>query len=276
MDSTVLLALAAGLGALLALDRRDLKGDVCACLLLCLGARHLFRCAPIRGRRRRADPDREDRWRRAWVFLVPGGALRGMVPLVSKPGWEHRDTTQLSNLLLAPNWALNSLASVGVVTARAQLSRLGSGWGPVIAVAALACTRLEVVAGEHSEVAVGDNGRAGNPLAHRGCGCAPADSRAPETRVHVPGHDRRAAGRSRGGARGAAPTSRDDHPLRRGGDRPGHEYRPPQGRRAAISRPSQVGTERPERRPRSLVGTRASDCRDLPAMAAISHRDHED
>ncbi len=89
-DSTVLLPLAAGLGALLALDRGDLKGDVCACLLLCLGARHLFRRAPLRGRRGRADPDRERPLAPSLGVPRPGGALRGVAPLVSKPGWEHR------------------------------------------------------------------------------------------------------------------------------------------------------------------------------------------
>ena len=134
---TVLLALAAGLGALLALDRGDLKGDLCACLLLCLGPRHLFRGASLPGRRGGADPDRERPLAPSLGVPAPGGALRDVVPLVSNPGWENRDTTHLSNLLLAPNWAFNSLAAVGSSLLGLNYPPLGSGWGPVVAVAAL-------------------------------------------------------------------------------------------------------------------------------------------
>ena len=111
---TVLLSLAAGLGALLALDRGDLRGDVCACLLLCLGLATYSDALPfVAG---------------AAVLiltaerpLAPGLGVPRPRSCSTRPGSSGRGTrprstgnsAHLSNLLLAPNWALNSLATVG-------------------------------------------------------------------------------------------------------------------------------------------------------------------
>jgi hypothetical protein len=137
---TVLLGVASGLGALLALERDDLRGDVTAFLLLCVAvatysvglafvaAAAVFTLVPA------------DRWRRAWVWLLPA-LLYGVWFL-----WSRHHTTstesyvELSNLLLVPNWALNSLASVGaaVVGLGYDYPPSASAWGPFVALAALA------------------------------------------------------------------------------------------------------------------------------------------
>jgi hypothetical protein len=68
-----LVAIAAGLGMLLAFERRDLKGDVAACLLLLLSlASHstsfAFAAAAVVLVLSRPGPER---WRRCWVFALP-------------------------------------------------------------------------------------------------------------------------------------------------------------------------------------------------------------
>jgi hypothetical protein len=134
----VLLPLAAGLGALLALDRGELKGDVCACLLLCLAIAGYSVSLPFVAGAAVLILIGGDRWRRAWVFLVPV-ALYGAWLLWSRhqPGSTGAQT-DLSNLLLAPNWALNSLSTVGASLLGLNYPAYGSGWGPATAVAALA------------------------------------------------------------------------------------------------------------------------------------------
>jgi hypothetical protein len=136
---TVLLPLALGIAALMALEREDLGGDLGACLFLSfalatysvavgfvVGAGVLI----LLGR---------DRWRRAWVFVVP---------VVLYAAWflwsrNHGDSTEgsvsIANLLLVPSWAFNALATVGAATVglKYDYGPSGSDWGPVVAVAAL-------------------------------------------------------------------------------------------------------------------------------------------
>jgi hypothetical protein len=144
---TVLLALSAGIGALLALEREDRAGDVGACLLLFLalatysvglaflaGAAILILIGP-------------DRRQRAWVFLAPG-VLYGawLLWATTGPGSATESSIAISNLLLAPSWAFDSLAIVipaliglGYSFEREELGVLPeTGWGPVAALAALA------------------------------------------------------------------------------------------------------------------------------------------
>ena len=134
---TVLLALAAGLGALLALDRGDLKGDLCACLLLCLGLATYSVALPFLAGAAVLILTGSDRWRRAWVFLFPAALYATWFLWSRTQAGRTGDTTHLSNLLLAPNWAFNSLAAVGSSLLGLNYPPLGSGWGPVVAVAAL-------------------------------------------------------------------------------------------------------------------------------------------
>ena len=141
---TILLTQAAGIGALLALEREDRRGDALACALLLLalatyseglpfvvGAAVLILLGP-------------DRRRRAWVFLIPA-VLYGAWLL-----WSHNrvggaeGNVTLSNLLLAPNWAFNSLASSGASLLGLNYPRLGTGWGPTVAVLALLALGLRL------------------------------------------------------------------------------------------------------------------------------------
>ncbi|MGH2961466.1 MAG: hypothetical protein ACRDL3_04630, partial [Solirubrobacterales bacterium] len=140
---TVLLSVAAGVGALIALDRGRPRSDLGACLLLCLavgsysvglpfvaGAAVLILLGP-------------DRRRRAWVFVLPA------LLYVAWWAWANagaESTTEsnvaISNLLLAPDWALNSLASIGAAVTGLGYAFGGVGsfdpaWGVLVAFAAL-------------------------------------------------------------------------------------------------------------------------------------------
>ena len=138
-----ILALAAGIGALLALEREDLSGDLGACLLLCLTvATYSVGLAFVAGAAVLIMIG-ADRWRRAWVFLVPGLLYVAwfLWSRASGAGVSSPETTgglEASNLLLVPNWALNSLAAVGSSLVGLNYPPLGRGWGPLVAVVALA------------------------------------------------------------------------------------------------------------------------------------------
>jgi hypothetical protein len=137
---TVLFALAAGIAALLALEREDRVGDVGACLLLSLSLATYSDGIPFVAAAALLILLGRDRWRRAWVFLIP--ALLYLAWLV----WSHNaegsseNTIHITNLLVIPSWGLNSLATVGAALLGLGYEYTGSGqpiWGPVIAVAAL-------------------------------------------------------------------------------------------------------------------------------------------
>jgi hypothetical protein len=139
-----MLALAAGIGALLALERDDLSGDLGACLLLCLAiATYSVGLAFVAGAAVLIMIG-ADRWRRAWVFIVPAllyGAWflwsRAAGAGVSSP--ETEGGLQASNLLLVPNWALNSLGAVGssLMGLNYQYPPSANSWGPLVAVVTL-------------------------------------------------------------------------------------------------------------------------------------------
>ena len=137
---TVLLPLALGIAALLALEREDLGGDLGACVLLCLAiATYSVGVAFVVGTAALILLG-ADRWRRAWVFLVPA-LLYGAWFLWSRSqdAGTGEGTVSLGNLLLVPNWMLNSLAAVGtsLLGLNYDYGELGSNWGPVVAIAAL-------------------------------------------------------------------------------------------------------------------------------------------
>ncbi|MDX6636764.1 MAG: hypothetical protein QOJ01_275 [Solirubrobacterales bacterium] len=132
-----LFPVATGIGALLALERDDLIGAVIACALLCaavatfsvglafvVGAGVLVMSSP-------------ERRRRAWVFGVP------LLLYVAWYLWSRGEATasasdfHASNLLLAPIWALDSLATACTsLTGLGYQPFAGSGdWGPLLAAA---------------------------------------------------------------------------------------------------------------------------------------------
>ncbi len=85
-----------------------------------------------------------DRWRRAWVFLIPAVLYAAWLL------WSHNHVSgaggnvHLDNLLLAPNWAFNSLASTGSSLVGLNYPRLGTGWGPTVAFVALLALGLRL------------------------------------------------------------------------------------------------------------------------------------
>ena len=133
----IFLALAAGLGALLALDRGDLRGDVCACLLLCLSLATYSIALPFVAGAAVLIMIGRNRWHRVWVFVVPVALYAAWLLWSRSQAGSTEGSIHLSNLLLAPNWSLNSLASVGAALLGLNYPAFGSGWGPAIAVAAL-------------------------------------------------------------------------------------------------------------------------------------------
>ena len=118
-------ALAAGLGMLLALERRDLRGDMAACLLLGVslsfsGVGLAFAAGAL------VDVMlRPSRWRRAWIFTVP--LLLWAVWYYEYGRFDNR--ASLHNVANAPAYVLRAAgAAVGAVTGA------GSNWGKVVAV----------------------------------------------------------------------------------------------------------------------------------------------
>lgn len=132
---------AAGLAAFLMLERRDRLGDVAACALLVLGvASFSLGVAFVVGAAVMIGLDR-DRLRRAWVVVVP------LVLFAAWWLWARKfeqDPATISNLLQAPRFAVDSLA-----TALAALAGLGGdlvegtegstapAWGQILALATL-------------------------------------------------------------------------------------------------------------------------------------------
>jgi hypothetical protein len=108
---TVIGALACGLGALVALDRDDRRGDVIACLLLCLGVVTYTVVLPFVVGVAVTVLLRDDRVRRAWIFLAP---------LVIYGAWwlwslstDVSSSSQISpeDVLLVPSWSFQSLGA---------------------------------------------------------------------------------------------------------------------------------------------------------------------
>ncbi len=91
-----------------------------------------------------------DRRRRAWAFVIPA-ALYGSWLL-----WSHNrfhgagESVHLDNLLLAPNWAFNSMASSGESLVGLNYPLLGNGWGPPVALLAFLALGLRLWQGSIS------------------------------------------------------------------------------------------------------------------------------
>jgi hypothetical protein len=147
---TVISPLAVGIGALLALEREDRAGDIGACLLLCLALATYSTAIPFVAGAAVLILIGADRWRRAWVFLVPA-LLYGAWLLWSREiadaetGGAAASQITLANVLLIPSWTAESLATVVAAflglgydfSGESGPFRLLSGWGPVVAAAAV-------------------------------------------------------------------------------------------------------------------------------------------
>jgi hypothetical protein len=109
LRSPSLIAIAAGLGMLLALERRDLKGDIAACVLLAISlASHstafAFAAAAVVLVLSRPTPER---WSRLWVFAIPIAAYAVWWFLAFEAG-ESRSF--ISNVVGLPAYFAESLA----------------------------------------------------------------------------------------------------------------------------------------------------------------------
>ena len=130
---TVLLALACGLGALLALEREDRAGDLLACALLCLGVlTYTVALAFVAGVALLVLAD-ERRWSRIWIPLVP---------LVIYAIWwvwslglanSAESALILSNVLLIPATAFESLGSALSALTGLNYSFVTTSAGPALA-----------------------------------------------------------------------------------------------------------------------------------------------
>lgn len=116
-------SLAAGLGALIALERGDRRGDGAACLLLIVSVSFFSIGLAFIAGAAVSVALRGDRWRRAWIVLVPVALYAAWLFLAPKyTGAPYYDDTHLSvsNVLLVPSFVADAAASV-----LAALSGLG-------------------------------------------------------------------------------------------------------------------------------------------------------
>ncbi len=149
----VLLGLAAGIAALLALEREDRAGDVAACALLILAVSTFSSAIAFVVGVAVLIVIGSDRWRRAWVFLVPAVLYAAWVLWSRKFDTSAESTVTLSNLLLAPDWALNGLSTAGAALLGLNYPFSGTanqGWGPVVAVIAVAALGWRLSRGDIS------------------------------------------------------------------------------------------------------------------------------
>jgi len=142
IGTPVILSIALGVVALLALEREDRVGDTLACAAITLSLATFsvalaflvgVAVAILTGPRPRS---------RAWVFLVPV-ALYGAWKLWSL-GVDAGEQTRLVNVLLVPSWLIDSLALVAGSVTGLDYDFAGSGrpepsigWGRIVAAVAV-------------------------------------------------------------------------------------------------------------------------------------------
>jgi hypothetical protein len=106
-----LVALVAGLAAWLALEREDRRGDIAGCVLLTIAAWSFEMGLAFVVGAAVGILLREDRWRRIWIVAVP------IVTYAIWKAWAQKYggfTTEPSNLIWLPAYAVDSLGVVGV------------------------------------------------------------------------------------------------------------------------------------------------------------------
>lgn len=151
----LMLAVAAGLGALLALERDDRRGDIAACALLAFAVVTFSTGLPFVVGVAIAVMLRPDRWRRAWIFVIPLALYGGWwLWALSSAGSSGGEAT-LSNVLLVPNYLADSLAAVTAALTGLNYDFDGGdpffvddlGWGRVLAVVAVVALGLRILRG---------------------------------------------------------------------------------------------------------------------------------
>jgi hypothetical protein len=143
-------ALAAGLGAVLCLQRRrGLRDDLLACLLLTISAALIEVGLAFAAGIAVMVLIGPDRWRRAWIFLVPV-ALYGAWYLWATPIFGAGEGAHLSNLQLIPKAFMHGLGgTLGALTGTNQVVPGSTGgeltwFGRGLAIAALLALALRI------------------------------------------------------------------------------------------------------------------------------------
>jgi hypothetical protein len=148
---SVVLSIAAGLGALLSLDRSDRRGDLAACALTTLAVvSHTTGLAFLVGVAISV-LIRPDRRQRAWIFLIPFALYSAWwLWSLSEPG-SAGTQVNFSNVLLIPSYVAESLAVVTAALlglsynfADPVLEPPELGWGRVLAVVAIVALALRI------------------------------------------------------------------------------------------------------------------------------------
>ena len=146
----IFVCVAAALGALLALERGDRKGDVIACALLVLAiATFTIGLAFLVGVAIWILL-RDDRRQRAWVFLIPLLLYAAWWVWSQGQAGGSGEETSLSNVLVIPSWIFDSLSVVTVSLLGLDYNFAGGevlgdlGWGRVLAALAVVALVLRV------------------------------------------------------------------------------------------------------------------------------------
>ena len=110
---------AAGLGALLALERRSASGDITACVLLIVSVATFSTGLAFVVGVAVSVMLRPDRWRRAWIFAVPLViyGIWALAPKLDTPPFSTNTGVRLSNVLLIPTYVVDAAAAVAAAVA---------------------------------------------------------------------------------------------------------------------------------------------------------------
>jgi hypothetical protein len=139
-------SVATGLGALLALERRDRWGDLGACALVSVSAATFTIGLAFLAGIAVSVLLREDRRRRAWIFVIPIALYCAWflaAPELTGPAFSKSSGVQLSNVLLIPNFVADAAASVAAALSglfyfsNSASDTISSPWGNMIAGLAL-------------------------------------------------------------------------------------------------------------------------------------------
>lgn len=141
---TELIAVAAGLGALLALERADRAGDIGACALLGLAVVSYSEAIPFLAGAAALILLGPDRARRLWVFLLPAAGYAAWFAWSASLPASAEANVRPAGVLEAPAWAFESLGvaaaavtGLGYDFGDTGLLGLDTTWGPVVAALAL-------------------------------------------------------------------------------------------------------------------------------------------
>ncbi len=107
-------SVAAGLGALLVLERDDKRGDLAGCALLVVAVCTFSVGLAFLGGGAVSVLLRRDGWRRAWVFLIPLAVFGAwhLAPKLAGPGYDPETHFKLSNIRFVPKFVVQGTAAV--------------------------------------------------------------------------------------------------------------------------------------------------------------------